>query len=88
MNLKSKNYPFNLRLYFLTRKTLDKLFLLFSACLNGIWLGILNRETMHLIDEYYYDNQKMYQWEEYNRAGLWGWEKKSSMNILRNVNLY
>ncbi|NJO65711.1 MAG: SAM-dependent methyltransferase [Richelia sp. RM2_1_2] len=60
----------------MTRKTLDKLFLLFSACLNGIWLGILNRETMHLIDEYYYDNQKMYQWEEYNRAGLWGWEKK------------
>ena len=76
MNTNSRNYTFSLKLYFFTRKALDKLFVLFNACLSGIWLGMLNRETMHLIDEYYYDNQKMYQWDEYNRAGLWKWEKK------------
>ncbi|MGB3757360.1 MAG: hypothetical protein WBA07_13450 [Rivularia sp. (in: cyanobacteria)] len=76
MNIKSKNYPFDVKLYFFTRKKLDKLFVIFNACLSGIWLGMLNKETMHLIDEYYYDNQQMYRWEEYNKAGLWKWEKK------------
>lgn len=76
MNMNSKNYPLNLKIYFFTRKKLDKLFVLLNACLSGFWLGILNQKTMYLIDEYYYDNQKMYRWEEYNKAGFWEWEKK------------
>lgn len=68
-------YPLVIRLYFLASSSLHRLLGLFMACFAGFWLGVLKRETLHLVDEFYYDNSKMYYDEEYNRSGLWNWEK-------------
>jgi len=47
-----------------------------SVSFTGFWLGLLKREYLHLIDEIYYDTSKMYYKEEYNKQGLWNWEKR------------
>ncbi|MEW5802927.1 MAG: SAM-dependent methyltransferase [bacterium] len=45
---------------------------------TGFWLGILKRETFHLIDNKFFnndDNRKIYHNNEYNRSGFFEWEK-------------
>jgi hypothetical protein len=49
------------------KRTLDALF-------TGIWLGLLDRESLHAIDRRYYDRQTKYHRPEYNLQGLWPWE--------------
>jgi len=66
-----------IRIYSFSWKILRKLYVLIDACFVGFCLGILNRETLHLIDQSYYDNTKMYHDEAYNRGGLWSWEKEA-----------
>jgi hypothetical protein len=64
------------RIYFLTTTGFQKLFILFKACLNGFWLGILDNRTLHDIDRHYYDeNKKTYCSDRYNKGGLRSWEK-------------
>ena len=69
------NYPLELKIYIFSRKILRKIFLLINACFIGFWLGILKKQHLHLIDKLYYDNTQQYCDEEYNRGGLWDWEK-------------
>ena len=45
------------------------------ASFVGFWLGLLNRDLLHQVDRTYYDNQKFYRNEDYNRKGLFDWEK-------------
>ena len=62
--MNSQSFPPVIRIYFRTRKGLQKLFSFLTACFRGIWLGILKRETLHLIDKIYFDNNEMYYDEE------------------------
>lgn len=73
------NTSFNsldLKIYFASRKILNRLFLLCNACLTGFWLGILNQENLYNLDQIYYNNEQMYRDDEYNKSGLWKWEQK------------
>jgi len=58
--MNSQSFPSVIRIYFRTRKGLQKLLSFLTACFTGIWLGILKRETLHLIDKIYFDNNEMY----------------------------
>lgn len=78
-----KKYSFITKTYFMTHRIsiivdiiLRKILLLFNVCFVGFWLGLLKKETLHLIDEKYYHNEKFYHIEEYNRSGLKDWEQK------------
>jgi hypothetical protein len=70
-------YPGELKLYLFLRRGLEKSFTLIHACFTGFWLGVLSKQTLQSIDQYYYDNEKMYYSEAYNRRGLWAWEKEA-----------
>jgi len=73
------NTSFNspeLKIYFASRKLINRLFFFFNACLTGFWLGFFNRENLYDIDQIYYDKDKMYRDDEYNKSGLWEWEQK------------
>jgi hypothetical protein len=64
------------RIYLLSTRGFQKLFILFKACLNGFWLGILDNQTLHDIDRHYYDeNKRTYCSDKYNKSGLRSWEK-------------
>ena len=68
--------PAIVRLYILSTEIFRKVFMLSRACLNGVWLGILDKETLHKIDRHYYnENKKTYCSDKYNRSGLRSWEK-------------
>lgn len=47
-----------------------------EAVFVGLWIGVLNRSQLHRIDEVYYNSDRNYQKEEYNRQGLWPWEQE------------
>ncbi|MDJ0616025.1 MAG: hypothetical protein QNJ63_04605 [Calothrix sp. MO_192.B10] len=74
--MNKQNYPLELKFYIYSRKLLRKIVLLINACFIGFWLGILRRDSLHSIDQLYYDNTQQYRNEEYNRGGLWHWETK------------
>lgn len=75
--MNTQNYPLELKIYLFSRKILEKIILLVNACFSGFWLGIFSKETLHLLDKYYYDSQAMYFNREYNLRGFWAWEKKA-----------
>ncbi|MGH7508126.1 MAG: SAM-dependent methyltransferase [Gemmatimonadales bacterium] len=64
------------RLYFATHRALEKLVVGLSACFSGVWLGVLPRRVLYSIDAIYYDRQRYYRTEDYNRRGLWPWEQR------------
>ena len=82
--MRQQNYPVIVRIYFLFDKSLDALFVLLRACLIGFWLGVLKKETLQGIDQYYYDSANMYCNEKYNKSGLWKWEKQVLSEYFQN----
>lgn len=64
-----------LKLYIHAQRWMEKLFILLQAGFNGLWLGLLSREALHQYDQLYYDRINFYRDEEYNRSGLFDWEK-------------
>lgn len=65
------------RIYLSSRKCLRKITTAAHAGFNGLWLGLMSKDTLHGIDEMYYDaNKGMYCNEEYNRRGLFAWERE------------
>jgi hypothetical protein len=71
---------FHLKLYFFSYRCLQKIFLLLDAGFQGFWLGVSKRETLHHIDQFYYNNSDVfkdaaYLSKNYNQQGLWEWEK-------------
>jgi hypothetical protein len=71
--------PLIIKMYFLSRKMLhrffQKLYGIATMCFTGFWLGLLNSHYLCLIDEVYYNNSSMYYKDDYNKKGLWNWEK-------------
>ncbi len=43
----------------------------------GFWLGVFDKESIQMITRHYYDNQEKYLDEDYNRSGLFEWEKRA-----------
>jgi hypothetical protein len=52
----------------------DRLLNQLVACLNGLWLGAMDRAALDLIDEIYYEEKASYVDEAYNSRGLKDWE--------------
>jgi hypothetical protein len=87
-------YPSTVRLYLRSLwalqaprrllRRLPQVYYLLEACFSGFWLGILQREELHRIDQAYYDDPaNLYNEDhdyfdaEYNRRGLWKWERQA-----------
>src|SRR5215208_5585757 len=55
-----------------------RLRLLGRVAFVGFWLGVLDRRTLHAIDDLAYQRRKSkYQNPEYNRRGLFEWEREA-----------
>jgi hypothetical protein len=65
------------KLYFASHRALGRVIVGLSAAFSGVWLGLLPRRVLYLIDAAYYDRQRYYQTEDYNRSGLWPWERRA-----------
>jgi hypothetical protein len=63
------------RLCLFSFRALEKLKGSLSVLLGGFWLGVLSREDVNSITEVSYDRIKEYRTEEYNRRGLFDWER-------------
>ena len=64
------------RLFFASTRVLDRSIRLLRGVFDGVWLGLLDLDRIALIDEEYYRHERMYLTDEYNRQGLWPWERK------------
>jgi hypothetical protein len=65
------------KLYFVTYRALVRLVAGLSACFTGVWLGLLPRRVLYRIDAAYYDGQRYYRTDTYNRSGLRPWEQRA-----------
>jgi hypothetical protein len=54
-----------------------RLRLLGRVAFVGFWLGVLDRRTLHVIDDLAYRRRPLYQNPEYNRRGLFEWEREA-----------
>lgn len=71
---RSPRLNFASRLYLAAWDSYEKLEGVLHALFTGFWLGVLDRESLHRIDEAYYNQESRYQDEQYNRMGLFAWE--------------
>ena len=44
---------------------------------TGLWLGVFTRNQLHTIGELFYTRQGFYWTEEWNKRGLFDWEKRA-----------
>lgn len=72
--------PVQIRFYFSACRKLDQLFILIKACWIGFWLGLLDRDMLHLLDKCCYDLWSEYHTEDHNRKGLTAWEARAITN--------
>jgi len=71
----SVEIPRKFRLYKHTQTTLRYVYYILEECLNGFWLGILSRDSIHRLDELYYQDENLYVSDAYNKSGLFQWEE-------------
>jgi 2-polyprenyl-3-methyl-5-hydroxy-6-metoxy-1,4-benzoquinol methylase len=64
-------------LYKYSKSLQRKAFVLIDSLFTGFWLGVLSEQSLHKIDELYYNDDKSYRNDKYNLQGLWEWEKKA-----------
>jgi hypothetical protein len=75
--MNDSEYTLTLKLYKRTYQLLSKLHTLLNAVFAGVWLGILDRQVLHLANRLFFDDDSMYWDEEYNRSGFFNWEEKT-----------
>jgi hypothetical protein len=63
-----------LTLYDRSWRGLEKFKRTVEALFTGVWLGVLDCDSLHAVDRRYYDQQTKYHGADYNRQGLWPWE--------------
>lgn len=56
---------------------MERLTRLLSGVYTGIGLGILAQEDLHVVSELKYGGEAFYRTEEYNKRGLWDWERRA-----------
>ena len=64
------------RIYRRTLPIFSRLLKLQRAVFNGLWLGVLGRDSIHALDELYYDEQSLYHEDAHNLGGLSAWERE------------
>ncbi|HET6616274.1 MAG TPA: class I SAM-dependent methyltransferase [Gemmatimonadota bacterium] len=76
--------PLIARFYFGSRRLITALTGLVARTIRvlnmvftGVWLGILSREQLHSIGERYYRGERGYRTDDYNRTGLFDWERRA-----------
>jgi hypothetical protein len=74
--MKNTKQPWLYRFYLASFRFWQKGINMLQACFTGFWLGVLPRDILHSVDKLYYDSTDMYHRKEYNRRGLFAWEKK------------
>lgn len=74
--MKNTKEPSLIKAYFRAWDLLEKATHFINSCFVGFWLGVLKRDQLHRIDRAYYDKEKMYFDEQYNRRGLFNWENE------------
>lgn len=70
------------RRYLWSRRQRDRLARGLGAAFDGLWLGLLDRDRLHLLDERFYDERRervdgglhSYDDDAYNARGLFDWE--------------
>jgi hypothetical protein len=72
--MNERRKPALLRVYGLTYAIMVKAGSLIRMIVVGFWLGILPRNMLHRIDENFYDTDKKYCDDIFNRSGLFPWE--------------
>ena len=65
------------RAFFTSSRALDGTLRATRGAFDGVWLGLLGTRQIAIIDEAYFQRQRMYLSEEYNRRGLWEWEQQA-----------
>lgn len=68
------------RLCLASSRTVDRATRLAYGILSGFWLGVLTRDQLHAVVKASYDEggpQGFYGTDEYNRRGLWEWERNA-----------
>lgn len=73
----SESSLWSVRTYHLCRKSLAGFVTLADALLAGFWLGVLDRNVLHKIDERYYSESPIYFDDRYNLRGLTSWETEA-----------
>lgn len=64
------------RVYYAVHRGLEAFTKLLAVANNGFWLGILSREQLHAIGQHNYEQAGLYFTDEYNKRGLWDWERQ------------
>ena len=65
------------RAFFTSSRALDGSLRAARGAFDGLWLGLLGSRQIARIDEAYFERQRMYLSEDYNRQGLWQWERQA-----------
>lgn len=71
------NYGFLTRVYYLSLKAISFLQQAITLPFEAFWLGVLDRESLHQLDDCYYNNNLAYLSKEYNNQGFFEWEEKA-----------
>lgn len=79
------------RLYLWARRQRDRLAHGLGAAFDGIWLGLLDRDRLHQLDERFYDERvervdgraQRYDDDAYNARGLFDWEQAALRDHFR-----
>ncbi len=66
-----------LRLFLLADRSLRRLAGGLQALHQGFWLGVMDRESIHALNRRYYRQLDRYHEPDYNRLGLWEWERRA-----------
>lgn len=71
-----QDYPRIVRRYYSAKARFTRVVIGLRACFVGFWLGVIPQRELHLVDERYYNGEAMYVDREYNRSGLFEWERR------------
>lgn len=63
-------------LYLKIRSVVSRFSLLVGTVYTGFWLGVLTRKQHHTLGELFYSRQHFYWTDEWNKRGLFDWEKR------------
>jgi cyclopropane fatty-acyl-phospholipid synthase-like methyltransferase len=74
--MKEIDFPLSLKIYQWSFQLLAKLHRGMNAIFSGFWLGVLDRESLHRLDQLYYDHESMYWDEDYNRQEIQDFEQE------------
>ena len=66
--------PWQVRLYHASRRVFDASVAVAQAVFVGVWLGLLDRRSLHAADAAYYRRARQYHEDHYNLSGLFPWE--------------